>query len=203
MHGRILTAKTVPLGLGLCIGLVVVVIAKVVFSANAAASAGAIADAEAAFSSKDYATSLKLLRPLAEKGDAKAQHGLATYYKYGLGVEQDNANALKWEVLAATQGYAKAESALGNIFLNGDMGVLPNDKQAMTLFQQAADQGDAAGQFYVGFMYAAGRGVPQDDEEAMNWYRKAADQNSAYAQYALGVIYANGRGVPRDHDEAL
>ncbi|WP_296709248.1 tetratricopeptide repeat protein [Rhodoblastus sp.] len=202
MSGRILTDKIVPLGMGLCLGLVLVVPVKVIFSSGSAAS-GTLAEAEAAFASKNYATSLNLLRPLAEKGDAKAQHGLATHYKYGLGVDQDNASALKWEGLSAAQGYAKAESALGSIVLSGDLGVQPNDKQALSLFQQAADQDDATGQFYVGYMLGAGRGVPQDDQEAMNWYRKAADQNGAYAQYALGVLYANGKGVAKDHDEAL
>lgn len=204
MAGQILREKIAPLGLGLCVGLALVVLVKVVFSADSTSTTGAIADAQTAFSNKDYATSLNLLKPLAEKGNAKAQHSLATHYRYGLGVGQDNETAVKWEVLAATQGYAKAESALGAILLNGDLGLRPNDKQALSLFQQAADQGDAAGEFYVGVMYNAGRGgVTEDDDEAMNWYRKAADGNSAYAQYVLGVIYANGKGVPKDHDEAM
>ena len=205
MPGRNTTDKIVPLGLGLCIGLVLVVLVKVIFGGDSTASTGATAEGEAAFAHKDYATALNLLKPLAEKGDARAQHDLATMYKYGLGVGQDNANAQKWEVLAATQGYAKAKSALGAILLNGDLGVQPNDKQAMTLFQQAADQDDAAGQYYAGFMYGAGRGgVAQDDDQAMTWYLKAADQNNAYAQYALGVLYANGRGgVQKDQEQAV
>lgn len=203
MSGRILNDKIAPLGLGLCIELVLVVLVKVIFGSNSPASSGAFAEAEAAFANKNYAASLNLLRPLAEKGDTKAQHGLATHYRYGLGVEQDNASALKWEGLSAARGYARAKSALGAIVLNGDLGVQPNDKQAMSLFQQAADQEDPTGEFYVGYMLNTGRGAPEDDDEAMNWYRKSADQNGAYAQYALGVIYANGRGVPKDQGEAL
>jgi TPR repeat protein len=202
MSDRILTEKLIPLGLGVGIGLVLVVLVKVIFGSDSA-TPGAFAEAEAAFANKNYAASLNLLRPPAEKGDAKAQHGLATHYRYGLGVEQDNASALKWEGLSAARGYAKAESALGAIVLNGDLGVQPNDKQAMSLFQQAADQDDPTGEFYVGYMLNTGRGAPEDDDEAMNWYRKSADQNGAYAQYALGVIYANGRGVAKDQGEAL
>ena len=32
-----------------------------------------------------------------------------------------------------------------------------------------AEQGDASAQFYLGFMYVDGRGVPEDDVEAVRW----------------------------------
>jgi TPR repeat protein len=204
MADKIANGRLLPLGLGASIGLVLVVVAKIVISSGQPASAKTIAEADAAFARKDYAAALNLLRPLADRGDAMAQHALATYYKHGLGVERDQAKAANLELLSATQGYAKAESALGAILLHGDLGLQPNEKQAMTLFQQAADQDDAVGQYYLGAMYASGRGgVAQDDDQAMNYYLKAADQNNPYADFALGVVYENGKGVPKARDEAL
>ena len=64
--------------------------------------------------------------------------------------------------------------------------------------RQAANQGDAAAQNSLGFMYANGEGVPKDDAEAVRWFRLAADQGLAEAQVVLGIMYANGRGVPKD-----
>ena len=40
----------------------------------------------AAFQSKDYATALRELRPLAEQGDKYTQVIVASMYRYGLGV---------------------------------------------------------------------------------------------------------------------
>ena len=45
----------------------------------------------------------------------------------------------------------------------------------------AADQGYAAAQYFLGLMYAEGRGVPQDSAEAVNLYRQAADQGYGLA----------------------
>jgi TPR repeat protein len=69
---------------------------------------------------------------------------------------------------------------------------------ALRSLRPLADEGNAAAQFTLGFMYAHGRGVPQDHALAAKWYRLAADQGHALAQNNLGLMYANGRGVPKD-----
>ena len=55
-----------------------------------------IDDAVAAYARGDYATVLKITRPLAAKGEAWAQHFLADSYAGGQGVVQDYAEAVKW-----------------------------------------------------------------------------------------------------------
>ena len=48
----------------------------------------------------------------------------------------------------------------------------------------AADQGEAAAHYTLGFMYANGfQGVPQNYKEGVKWYRKAADQSYGSAQF--------------------
>ena len=69
-------------------------------------------------------------------------------------------------------------------------------------YRRAAEQGFAAAQTNLGFMYTNGRGVAQSDTEAFKWYRRAADQGFAIAQSNLGFMYANGRGVPKDLTQA-
>jgi TPR repeat protein len=67
-----------------------------------------------------------------------------------------------------------------------------------------AEQGDAAAQSSLGFLYNFGAlGVPQDYAEAARWYRLAAEQGNTTAQYNLGTSYIDGRGVPRDGTEAV
>jgi TPR repeat protein len=49
----------------------------------------------------DYETALRELRLLAEQGDAGAQYNLGTMYAEGLGVSQDDVEAVRWCRLAA------------------------------------------------------------------------------------------------------
>ena len=69
-------------------------------------------DAQDAYVRKDYATVLRLLRPLAEQGDAPAQSNLGVMYEKGHGVTQDYKEAVRLYRLAAEQGYALAQAYL-------------------------------------------------------------------------------------------
>jgi TPR repeat protein len=66
--------------------------------------AGPLEDADAAIKRRDYASALRLIRPLAEQGDANAQYNLGVFYDNGLGVPQDKVRAYMWFNLSAAQG---------------------------------------------------------------------------------------------------
>ena len=70
-------------------------------------------------------------------------------------------------------------------------------------YRMASEQGNAAAQSNLGFMYDSGRGVPQSDTEAVFWYRKAAEQGHVFAQSNLGTMCVNGRGTPQSDTEAV
>jgi hypothetical protein len=70
----------------------------------APAAAGPLEDAAAAIKRRDYATAARIIRPLAEHGDANAQYNLGVFYDNGLGVPQDKVKAYVWLSLAAAQG---------------------------------------------------------------------------------------------------
>jgi TPR repeat protein len=70
----------------------------------ASAAAGPLEDADAALKRRDYATAVRLNRPLAEQGNANAQYNLGTFYDNGLGVPQDKVRAYMWFSLSAAQG---------------------------------------------------------------------------------------------------
>ena len=158
-------------------------------------------DVEAAMQRQDYATVLQLLRPLAERGDARAESGIGLMYDYDHGVPKDDAEAAQWYRKAGEQGYALAQASLGYAYANGQ-GVARDDVQAVKWFRKAADQGYANAQVILGYSYHNGQGVPKDDAEAVKWYRKAAEQGYALAQASLGYTYANGQGVARDDVQA-
>lgn len=74
------------------------------FTVCAAALADQYTDGFAAKESGDYATAVKLWRPLAEQGHGEAQLSLGIMYTLGEGVAQDGAEARKWLLKAAEQG---------------------------------------------------------------------------------------------------
>ena len=67
-----------------------------VLSFSAPVAAGPLEDAAAALDRSDYATALRLFRPLAEKGNPRAQFNLGFMYANGRGVPKNYAEALKW-----------------------------------------------------------------------------------------------------------
>jgi TPR repeat protein len=91
----------------------------VVICLAAPAYAAPMDDAAAALRRGDYATALKIIRPLAEQGNALAQFNLGVSYDQGWGVPQDADEALKWYRLAADQGYSLAQQNLGDIYSSG------------------------------------------------------------------------------------
>ncbi len=101
------------------------------------AAAGPYGEGVAAYERGDYATALRLMRPLAEQGDAAAQSNLGVMYDTGQGVPQDDAEAVKWFRLAAEQGDATAQYNLGVMYGKGQ-GVPQDYVQAYMWFDLAA-----------------------------------------------------------------
>jgi uncharacterized protein len=126
-----------------------------------------------AYSAGDYATALKEWKPLAEAGDASAQHNLGLMYDMGYGVPQDYKEAVKWYRLAAEQGDAMAQTNLGVMYRNG-YGVPQDYKEALKWYRLAAEYGRAVAQNNIGTMYEYGYGVLQDNTMAHMWYNIAS-----------------------------
>jgi TPR repeat protein len=82
------------------------------------AAAGPFEDGRAAYDRGDYATALRLWRPLAEQGNPGAQYNLGGMYASSRGVSQgvphDLVQAYKWLSLAASraQGNDLRENAI-------------------------------------------------------------------------------------------
>jgi TPR repeat protein len=81
-------------------------------------------------------------RAAAEQGDASAQSALGPIYANGLGVQQDDALALKWYRRAAGRGNANAQFLLGAWYHFG-VGVPQDYVLAHMWFNLAAAQGNA------------------------------------------------------------
>jgi TPR repeat protein len=77
-----------------------------------------------------------------------------------------------------------------------------NDKALQTFVPLAETSDHAYAQYFLGRMYAEGRGVKVDHEAAAKWFRKAAEKGVQDAQFRLGGCYERGEGVPKDMEYA-
>lgn len=127
-----------------------------------------------AYNSGDYETAVTEWQPLAEDGNADAQFGMGLLYANGFGVPLDDAQALKWYLLAAEQDHADAQCSIGVMYANG-WGVPQSDDEAFKWYSLAADQGVTAAQVGVAKMYEGGFGAPQDNVQAHKWFTIAAE----------------------------
>jgi len=101
---------------GIKAGLVALVLS---ISIAASVTAGPLEDGLVAYQRGDYATALRLWRPLADRGVAEAQFHIGTAYASGAGVPRDFAEAAKWFRKAAEQGYLAAQLLLGVAYTTG------------------------------------------------------------------------------------
>jgi TPR repeat protein len=73
---------------------------------------GSLNDGVSAYQRADYQEAMRLLKPMAEAGEAKAQYIIGDMYGYGRGAPQSWVEGVKWYRKAADQGFAKAEDEL-------------------------------------------------------------------------------------------
>jgi hypothetical protein len=149
---------------------------------------------------------LDALRKQAEQGDPDAEFQLGFAYAYPkrtdinppetAGLSPDFVEAAKWLQKAADQGYAPAESALGDLLARG---VLGGDRigEALNWVRKAADKGSAPAETMLGVMLYYGEistvrtfHVPtaQDKAEGLRWLRKGAADGDDRARDELQAI---------------
>jgi uncharacterized protein len=135
------------------------VAALITVSFTGPVAAGPVEDATAAvaaYQRGDYATVLRLMRPLAERGNAHAQTQLGFMYADGQGVPQDYATATNWFRKAAEQGEPDAQNSLGFMYAKGQ-GVAPDLAAARSWWSKAAVQGQADAEYNLGSCISGAR----------------------------------------------
>jgi uncharacterized protein len=127
-------------------------------------------------------------KKLAEGGDASAQYNLGTMYFNGAGVPQDYKEGVKWYKMAAEQGNALAQCALGVIYGYNGNGVSKDWKEAVKWYRMSAKQGNARAQYHLGIRYFSGSGVPKDYKQAYAWYSIAKTNGNEDAGENLDLL---------------
>ncbi|WP_417225080.1 tetratricopeptide repeat protein [Amphritea sp.] len=158
---------------------------------TASAYAASLAKGMKAFEAKDYSTAMSELKPLISDNNLDAMNLVGQMYEFGLGIDVNEAEAVKLYDRCSAQGHLDCVNSLRAY---KDKGY----KVELKTVQPAADGGDATAQNRLGEMYEFGYGVKRDAAQAIQWYQLAADQGLVAAQYNLGRAYNFGTGVQQD-----
>lgn len=147
--------------------------------------------------SEEYANKAK------RKKFAPAYWLTAQYYKYEVLTNPQNGyiqNLSKSSEL----GYSKAQAEIGALYLYGSKqyGISQDKNKALDLFKRSADQGDSAGEYYLGICYENGVGVLKDADKALQLYHSSAQKGYAAAKARMGYAYLAGDGVSVDYSTA-
>jgi TPR repeat protein len=136
---------------------------------------------QSAYAAGRFIDALRIWRPRAEQGDARAAFGLGLLYDLGEGVGQDAAAAYGWYRRAAEAGYVLAEFNLA-VLCDSGTGTARNPTEAALWYGRAAAHGYARAEYDLAQLYEAGDGVPRNIDMAASWYGAAAARGLPAAQ---------------------
>jgi len=143
---------------------------------------------------------LSLFETQAEQGNETALCKLGVMYMGGIGVAQDVFNGMgrlltlaeagKWYLKSAEQGYSPAKSLLGALYGEGKG----------EFVEELAEQGHEDAQFCLGAIYGLGRGVDVSFISSFEWIDISAKNGSVHA---IQFLKENGIKTPSDISHAL
>lgn len=144
---------------------------------------------------RDLPESEKWNRQAAMQGFSLAQYQMGKWYEIGDGpVLKDLTEAKRWYQLSADQGEVNSQVKLGLCHLNN---IPKNPQAAARLFQFAADQKHAIGEYFLAWCYENSKGVDKDLHKAEILYFNAAQRGCKEAQAALDRVRANKNVVQK------
>jgi serine/threonine protein kinase len=145
----------------------------------------------------DYVESYNFLKPLSDRGNARAKFRIAMMMQNGRGVIENKAEARRLFLDAlepiqttAGNGVAWAQADVGSYYEDGII-MQRNYSEAAKWYFLAAEQGYAGAQTNLGVLFANGHGVQPDMDNAVQWFKRAAIQGDNIAKENLRILGYN------------
>ncbi|HVO82572.1 MAG TPA: tetratricopeptide repeat protein [Terriglobales bacterium] len=114
----------------------------------------------------------------------------------GVGVSQNDLDAIDYFRRSADLGYPPAQVVLGYFYDTG-FRVTQNSTEAADWYKKAAKLDDRLAEWLLGRLYFTGNGIPRDLSAAETWLQKAADQNDPFGEYLLGMAKLERNDYPK------
>ena len=137
-----------------------------------------------------------------EHGGYGAAGSLASYYRYGNGVEKNPAEAFRLYMLDAKHGHSYACYQVGDCCMRG-FGAEKNPAEAAKWYRRAVEGDVRDAMVQLGRMYEQGIGVEKDPAGAFRLYTQAAEKDDKQGAAEAGRCCENGIGTAKDEDAAL
>ena len=170
-------------------------------AARAAEDGGDFYDGQDAYRADDYDRAFETWKPLAERGNLRAQYWLAQLFYFGQGVEKDDKVAARWYEIAARRGHLVAMFKLANLYARGD-GVAYSENKVIRWYTEAANRGHLKSALRLASYYARGAYVTQHEGKARFWYRRAAIMGSGKGVIKLAQNLMSTKTIARDYRRA-
>ena len=140
-----------------------------------------------------------LFRLAANKNSLEAMRKVAAFYVDDI--------SLRTSLINNFEKFAECGSAR-SLFEYADLlakcSTTPDERKgALSLFIDAANQGNVEAQYRVGSFYHQGWGVKKDDSASIEWFKKAASNGHLSAQVYLGNLYYDGILTRSNYSESL
>lgn len=151
---------------------------------------------------QDSQQGVEWLKKSAHQGNIDAQYILGIVYHEGAqSIIRDDKKSAKWYQKAVAGGHIYATNNLAILYDHG-WGVEKNPEKAMTLFKQAAAEGDSSAMYNIGLSYSKSSSA-HDLTLAADWFKKSIKtEPNPCALNDLAILYAQGKGVTQDLDQA-
>lgn len=159
----------------------------------------------------------RLLKKLAVLGHARSQHTLGTLYRYGIGVIENNKQAIRWYKEAADQSFPSAMLSLAESYIEG-LGVEKDYQKARFLLEALLDpdatyevrveefgalrKTKSRANYLLGVIYSSGIDVEVDIPKSIELFEKAAHAGDQDATMYLAITYAEGKEVDKSIEKA-
>ncbi|MBE0434223.1 MAG: sel1 repeat family protein [Methylomicrobium sp.] len=141
---------------------------------------------------------LKQVKEQAENGDADSQLLLGVVFYFE---QKKFADGVKWLLLAAEQGQARAQALMAFAYLFNVGGIPTDIEKGMAWLARAIDQKDPYAYYFKGLLYETGNGVTKNLEQALLNYRIAAELGAVEAMRIMGVRSVLGLGVQKNIEQ--
>ena len=142
---------------------------------SCSAAAQDLDEAIEARNSGNFRKAIKILKPLASKGNSEAQYYFGEMLSKGEGLPQNYKYAFSYYLKAAKKKNNLAEYKLGLMYKKG-WGVSLDHKKAFHWWRKAAANGNEDAQMNLSHVFFKGKGVKQNFLEAYAWSVIAASQ---------------------------
>lgn len=144
---------------------------------QSSADQATLQEALEAIRSGDFEKGTIILQRLGGQGNAESLYHLGELFRLGVGQEKSDTVAIMYYRLSAALGHRRAALTLANfLFFEGD-GSEATYGEALSLWQEAALDGDLEATYILGMIYWNGEaGVPQDPVRGYGLVWRAAQE---------------------------